>query len=583
MKREFAFDDSLRMLEVLWSSLPADPPHKELRLYDVQFHPVPVCTPPISPLVKTIRENPYTKVCALRRQSSSISLHSYSGKKPSSVKRQIHSLDENVGRSNCILDIKIKHQSLDDTVIAQKAKSLDNSPKSPKNCVRSDLSQKHPDLSPKSPLDVRPRSVSPLESKSDSVVLNNRYNSHRLATKSKSAGLSSSMTNLIKNTKKTGHFKDLKEKLATNRMFSSIERLDKTSIKEEPVVKANSKMVKNLNEFLNFAAGNKNKICDRSASMCDANEKPKITLTKSSFDDSESYSTERTQCYSSASNSCDDTFDECSPDDSQEYFPMTTSVTRELRLELENLDRQVFGNHTGKTVSPGSEYNEEAECVNEEECNSPETKLDDPERIERCVKSKSDDIFVWENPLHQTSPKKSINTCTPDNQVACDEFATIVDESSKSKTVTPIRIINAPKQSNKNDTISNPISSTDAELMPVKAPELKPEATDVSLTALTNSCEEVTENKGPTLLPPPNEFGGGNPFLMFLCITVLLQHRDHIMTKGMDYNEMAMHFDKMVRKHNVIRVLNQARQMYARYIKQHTIAQQKVDSHFKDC
>jgi hypothetical protein len=95
---------------------------------------------------------------------------------------------------------------------------------------------------------------------------------------------------------------------------------------------------------------------------------------------------------------------------------------------------------------------------------------------------------------------------------------------------------------------------------------------------LTNSCEEVTESsKTSALLPPPNEFGGGNPFLMFLCITVLLQHRDHIISKGMDYNEMAMHFDKMVRKHHVTRVLNQARQMYARYIKQHTIAQQKQD------
>lgn len=35
----------------------------------------------------------------------------------------------------------------------------------------------------------------------------------------------------------------------------------------------------------------------------------------------------------------------------------------------------------------------------------------------------------------------------------------------------------------------------------------------------------------------------------------------------MDYNEMAMHFDKMVRKHNVNRVLNQARRMYAEYLK----------------
>uniref|UniRef100_A0AAG5CWW4 Rab-GAP TBC domain-containing protein n=1 Tax=Anopheles atroparvus TaxID=41427 RepID=A0AAG5CWW4_ANOAO len=67
------------------------------------------------------------------------------------------------------------------------------------------------------------------------------------------------------------------------------------------------------------------------------------------------------------------------------------------------------------------------------------------------------------------------------------------------------------------------------------------------------------------VLPPPLEFGGGNPFLMFLSLTILLQHRDYIMKTGMDYNEMAMHFDKMVRKHNVTRVLNQARQMYAEY------------------
>lgn len=61
---------------------------------------------------------------------------------------------------------------------------------------------------------------------------------------------------------------------------------------------------------------------------------------------------------------------------------------------------------------------------------------------------------------------------------------------------------------------------------------------------------------------------GGNPFMMFLCLTMLLQHRDHIMKNQMDYNETAMYFDKMVRKHNVVRVLAQARQMYSNYLKQ---------------
>jgi len=68
-------------------------------------------------------------------------------------------------------------------------------------------------------------------------------------------------------------------------------------------------------------------------------------------------------------------------------------------------------------------------------------------------------------------------------------------------------------------------------------------------------------------LPPPTEFGGGNAFLMFLCLTLLLQHRNTIMKAGMDYNEIAMHFDKMVRKHDVTRVLNQARRMFVDYLK----------------
>lgn len=73
----------------------------------------------------------------------------------------------------------------------------------------------------------------------------------------------------------------------------------------------------------------------------------------------------------------------------------------------------------------------------------------------------------------------------------------------------------------------------------------------------------------PTQLPPPNEFGVGNPFLIFLCLTLLLQHRNTIMKASMEYNEIAMHFDKMVRKHDVNRVLNQARRMYIDYLKSH--------------
>jgi len=90
------------------------------------------------------------------------------------------------------------------------------------------------------------------------------------------------------------------------------------------------------------------------------------------------------------------------------------------------------------------------------------------------------------------------------------------------------------------------------------------------------SCEEAVElaskdapSRAPTAatrLPPPDVFGCGNPFLIFLCITVLLQQRDAVISRGMDNNELAMHFDRMVRKHNVERVLSQARTLYYKYL-----------------
>jgi hypothetical protein len=41
------------------------------------------------------------------------------------------------------------------------------------------------------------------------------------------------------------------------------------------------------------------------------------------------------------------------------------------------------------------------------------------------------------------------------------------------------------------------------------------------------------------------------------------------MKRGMDYNELAMYFDKMVRRHDVNRVLAQARALYDQYLAAH--------------
>ena len=67
-------------------------------------------------------------------------------------------------------------------------------------------------------------------------------------------------------------------------------------------------------------------------------------------------------------------------------------------------------------------------------------------------------------------------------------------------------------------------------------------------------------------LPEPTCFGNGNPFLMFVCIACLLQHRNQIMNGRYDYQEIAMYFDKLVRKHDVYKTLNLARKLFAEYL-----------------
>ncbi|XP_054285046.1 TBC1 domain family member 25-like [Macrosteles quadrilineatus] len=378
MKREFAFEDALRMLEVMWSSLPPSPPEKEIKLFDQEFLGTP---PPPSPRP---RENAYTKICALRRQTSGASL----------------SLDEGIS-------LKAKHA------------------KQPKT-----------------------------------------------------------------------------------RPFNSLDEaaLEKTQEVEKPPP---GRVVKNLNEFLSF---------DKSGKL------KKVNTNAEKKRESED--------------------DGSSPDDSTEYFPMTTSMTRELRLELESLDRHVFGSDKRNPML-------------------------------------GDEVFVWENPLRTAT--------TPDEQTELEMDVTVGEiietDGSSVKSVTPIRLLkkhesDTTTSSRTESPLDNSLSSDGtSSLLARRKQTLEEINTNVNgnVSSVSRPCDDLNSDisdsvkaKGSNLLPRPDVFGGGNPFLMFLCITVLLQHRDLIMRTGMDYNEMAMHFDKMVRKHDVNKVLNMARQMYASYLKQHS-------------
>nr|XP_054509901.1 TBC1 domain family member 25 [Agelaius phoeniceus] len=87
-----------------------------------------------------------------------------------------------------------------------------------------------------------------------------------------------------------------------------------------------------------------------------------------------------------------------------------------------------------------------------------------------------------------------------------------------------------------------------------------------SCSSSSSSDEEVTVEDDGAPLPPPEELGQGNPFLLFVCLAMLLEQREAVMARAGDYNEVAMHFDRLVRRHHLPRVLRRAKALFARYL-----------------
>ncbi|CAO1346858.1 unnamed protein product [Diamesa hyperborea] len=636
MKREFAFEDSLRCLEVMWSSLPPNPPDKELQLFEKEF--VIVETEPVPERT----ENPYTKLCALRRQNSAISLSSNpitinQLPKLDNTKRMNQSLDETIMNDvvGCKKEMKKSHQSLDETkILLLRQKNILNGESSPgiyENCemLNSDCKTESSidDISEHTEKEKNPFLYSDSSVDKDEMPSPENSNEISLVSKEKVKSIG-------------GHFKDLKDKLAAGKkgIMTTIEKLESDY---DPVnIPTNEvKLVKNFNEFLNFASGTKKDISPTTGDE----KKPSISNAVDS-------------------NKSRELTDEISPDDSQDYFPMTTSITRDLKIEMDNLNRQVFGQNyhqfKAEVDSPQESYGESPVPVksaitnisyiqldHQKSASLDAIEVDNEEEVKGKVKmrkrelneetalnrfsvasSTNNDVFIWQNPLHGSSDcilshipmtPSPANATTPDEHDELEYDGEIIEMDHGKKSVTPIRMLRKKRDVNDKTLTSEVDSDSEDEnekkwshehqlklnsnnpffdqIQQMSAKE-KSEEEVLECGGQMNSCEEASEisnnsttvpnepkqtvpvnNQQPepvtstrsTELPPPHEFGNGNPFLMFLCLTLLIQHRDYIMKTGMDYNEMAMHFDKMVRKHNVTRVLSQARRLYQDYLRSH--------------
>ena len=97
--------------------------------------------------------------------------------------------------------------------------------------------------------------------------------------------------------------------------------------------------------------------------------------------------------------------------------------------------------------------------------------------------------------------------------------------------------------------------------------------TPLRLPSVSSELQFAFESSGghskprASIFPPPDEFGYGNPFLMFAALTMILQHRDHIIKNKLDFDSIVMLFDRMVRKNNVHKILHHTKIVYQEYVK----------------
>lgn len=248
MKREFAFEDSLRMLEVLWSSLPPEPPATELPLFEKEFTAPVDIPPPKSPsaiLMRAPRENAYIKLCNLRRQSSSQSLLPTSpsalkacdlvGKSLDTTKRLNQSLDENITRTSIVnRHVKKTFQSLDESKMVSMLEhhaqtSTENETSSTGNTTNDDddpgmaSTNNHLEIDKNLLNQQKSRSNSPNSDgdspKADAATIRSTINRSG-SLKGNSTAAKSGIT-----ASRRGHFKDLKERLAAGKKGEFIAEL----------------------------------------------------------------------------------------------------------------------------------------------------------------------------------------------------------------------------------------------------------------------------------------------------------------------------------------------------------------------
>lgn len=475
LKREFAFDDALRMLEVLWSSIPPSPPEKELSLFEEQF--TPHTARPQSPRIHS-RENPYTKVRAIRKQNSASSIRGL-------MKANSKEKDEPEAEKQNPDSVRKENSEY------SSEKEISSSSKTPKD-HSGHLSRRNSatEFNADDSQDYLPMTTS--------MTRELRMELENLNRQLPGSFLQRSIT-VDSEDLDSPRSPDCCEPPPEGLRYCRCQRQQSIdlSVEEDATESWTSDDLSGIDQICRLGSARKNR-----------KKLPQNLQLNGKID------------------SVNDSTNCGTPDEQYDIdFDKQTKVLSDIPCNGEILENEESEDKDGCSCHLKSVI--------------PIRLVHSPGMENKLQRRNSDSSDSLSESCTCRAESESDTSLLPSNQ---SEFI------SSEKLVSSKEMLGSDE---KNSRSLNQNGFPDTGIME------------------THACEEALQYSGKVQkppLPPPYELGGGNPFMLFLCLTLLLQHRDVIMKSRMDYNELAIHFDKMVRKHNVNRVLHQARSMFKEYL-----------------
>ncbi|XP_022098594.1 TBC1 domain family member 25-like [Acanthaster planci] len=205
-------------------------------------------------------------------------------------------------------------------------------------------------------------------------------------------------------------------------------------------------------------------------------------------------------------------------------------------------------------------------------------KTDITEKVDECDESKTVDVSTTDNSKHtvqDSSTNNSTRTSSKRSETPIKRsYSSTVDTTGNNTNGKENSTQNVNPRSMSISERQSPPSNLNIQQKTLAKSQSSPILSQKGVKGQQRKSSPKSPSKLPSSpvrnpyrgLPPPQDFGGGNPFVMFLCLAMLIDQRNVVMAHKLDYNDMAMLFDSMVRKHSLGKILNHARLMYSEYL-----------------